>query len=394
MPIEFLCPSCQQQLRVPDAAAGKNARCPGCSAIAKVPETSQPPAANPLSPPAQPGFNFGPPEPKPSAPSGGSFGAPPSNSFGAPPPGNPFGDSAAKNQWGDQYSPAPGTLAGGGVGGGGPVNPYASPAGTYGEPAAYGGGIGNQSVDFGTVFNYSFKVWQDNLGLLVGTTLVAFILQFVAAGVGQVVLAGVAQANEPALIVVASLFVELAKFVFQIFVGIGQVQISLKLARQQRADFGDLFGGGSRLLPVLGWSFLVAIIVYAPLLIVAVIAGVGIAAAGGGGRGGGEVVGLIILAFGLLWVVALVTAILYFWPAYFLVVDGRSSVLGSFGQAARISEGNKLNVVVLWFVSVLIMFLGVLAICVGVLFAAPLVGMLFAVAYLMMSRQIPAYYQR
>src|SRR6188768_4119955 len=40
MSIEFLCPSCQQQLRVPDTAAGKNAKCPKCSSILSVPASS------------------------------------------------------------------------------------------------------------------------------------------------------------------------------------------------------------------------------------------------------------------------------------------------------------------------------------------------------------------
>lgn len=37
MPIEIACPQCKQMLRVPDAAAGRKARCPACQAIAEVP---------------------------------------------------------------------------------------------------------------------------------------------------------------------------------------------------------------------------------------------------------------------------------------------------------------------------------------------------------------------
>lgn len=37
MPIEIACPQCKQLLRVPDAAAGRKARCPACQAIAEVP---------------------------------------------------------------------------------------------------------------------------------------------------------------------------------------------------------------------------------------------------------------------------------------------------------------------------------------------------------------------
>lgn len=37
MPIELICVTCRKRLRVPDAAAGRNARCPACGATVKVP---------------------------------------------------------------------------------------------------------------------------------------------------------------------------------------------------------------------------------------------------------------------------------------------------------------------------------------------------------------------
>ena len=40
MTIEFRCSQCNQLLRVPDTAAGKNARCPKCQALMLVPATS------------------------------------------------------------------------------------------------------------------------------------------------------------------------------------------------------------------------------------------------------------------------------------------------------------------------------------------------------------------
>jgi hypothetical protein len=56
MPIEFSCSGCQKVLRVPDEAAGKNAKCPQCGAIVAVPTGSVPfPTINtgaPVPPPA------------------------------------------------------------------------------------------------------------------------------------------------------------------------------------------------------------------------------------------------------------------------------------------------------------------------------------------------------
>lgn len=88
MPIEFACGQCQKLLRVPDTAAGKNAKCPQCSAVVPVP-TSAP--MFPGSVPTAPVFPQAPPPP-PSAAS------------------NPFGNA-------------------GGVDG---TNPYASPTGDVG----------------------------------------------------------------------------------------------------------------------------------------------------------------------------------------------------------------------------------------------------------------------
>src|SRR5687768_17910710 len=37
MPIEFPCPTCRQQVRTPDAAAGKKGRCPNCGTVVVIP---------------------------------------------------------------------------------------------------------------------------------------------------------------------------------------------------------------------------------------------------------------------------------------------------------------------------------------------------------------------
>jgi hypothetical protein len=120
MSIEFTCPTCQTQIRVDQAAAGKMARCPKCQGICRVPDGSTPPqgqapvptTAAPFAPLTPLGSNdlFGGTgalkQPSPFAPL-------PSNSPGAassPPSKNPFGD------------------VGQGSGGGDPLNPYASPA--------------------------------------------------------------------------------------------------------------------------------------------------------------------------------------------------------------------------------------------------------------------------
>ena len=142
----------------------------------------------------------------------------------------------------------------------------------------------------------------------------------------------------------------------QFFLGIGQAQIALKLARRQPAQYTDMFGGGPRFFPLL-----VAMILF-------VIA---------------YFVGLLLL------IVPGIIVILMWWPCYYLVIDRKAGVIESFSVAAKVSQGNWGTVFLLWLTSIGISILGCLAVCIGLLFALPLVTMLYSVAYLMMSGQIP-----
>jgi len=174
MPIEFNCPQCNRQLRVPDSTAGKMARCPGCQSINKIPDASVNPGLGsfgaapasgnnpfgdstnpgsfgqssvglssfdqPIAPAAPPSTSNVPPQPAPPAwmPNAGAFSpVGPVPSGGSPIAGNPFADGAG----GMEAKPA-----GSGSSFGGPnINPYASPTGTLGThqvPAFAGGGQG------------------------------------------------------------------------------------------------------------------------------------------------------------------------------------------------------------------------------------------------------------
>ncbi|MBS0209493.1 MAG: RDD family protein [Planctomycetes bacterium] len=81
MPIEFPCPQCNKLLRVPDAAVGRQAQCPGCSTVSTVPAASvrSPVPAAPRQPPQAP-------PPPPPVPQPGYGSAPQSNPFAPPPP--------------------------------------------------------------------------------------------------------------------------------------------------------------------------------------------------------------------------------------------------------------------------------------------------------------------
>jgi hypothetical protein len=344
MPIEFRCTGCQQQLRVLDESAGKNAKCPKCGAVVVVPSASVAPlsAYSPLS------------QPLPSSPFGETA---------KPPGGSPFGASPAVGS--SPFGQAPGGTGGSAGGfspGGGSPNPYASPQAInyqqqLGAPHVP---ITNVRVGVEQVFNYAWQIWQVNLGLLVGITFVFFVIIYgfgIVLGMFQAVL----ESNDsPELSAVVAVMGNIASNLIQLFLGIGQTQIALKLARRQQANFSDLFAGGPRFLPVLGAYI---------LLMLAITAGMFLLIVPG-----------IIIA--LMW-----------WPAYYLVVDSKAGVIESFSVASHVTKDNWGTAFVLYLLSIGIMILGCMALCLGVLFAFPLFSLLFAVAYLMMSGQLSPYGQ-
>ncbi|MCE9525061.1 MAG: hypothetical protein K8R36_03290 [Planctomycetales bacterium] len=206
------------------------------------------------------------------------------------------------------------------------------------------------------ILNHAWQIWQQNLGLLVGMTLVAGIISNVVTYLFAIPQFALEQNNEHEMSQIVGILGNIISNLVQIFLGIGEAQIVLKLARRQPAQFTDLFGGGSVFLPVLGGAILMGL-------------GVGF--------------GLLLL------IVPGVILALMWWPSYYLLVEKKAGVFESFSLAARISQGNWGNAFLLWLLSIGIMLLGCLAICIGLLFAAPLVALLWGTAYLMMSGQLP-----
>jgi uncharacterized membrane protein len=245
-------------------------------------------------------------------------------------------------------------------------NPYSAPQTSYMPPtvAAANGPIGNQVVDAGPILSHAWEVWKANLGLLVGTFLIMAVISGMINGLSAVMETLLTRQGERKLATAVGGAAVVFDTLVQVYLGIGEVQLILKLLRGEPATIGDLFGGGPRFAPVLGATIL----------------------------------GWLMFFFGfLLCVIPGIILVLMFWPLYYLVIDGKTGVLESFSVASTITQGNKGTTFVLWLASLGIMIVGVLALCVGVLFAAPLVSVVWATAYLMMSGQLstqPMHVQR
>ena len=297
MPIELNCYSCGQLLRVPDEAAGGQARCPKCEAVLLVPADAVP--KKQISP---------------------SFGE--SESPGAP-----------------------------------QVNPYESPISDMTPPVGVAGNytkgrsaVVPTAVEAGDIFQTAFQVWQNNLGLVVGVGAVVLTIN-VAFGLTS----GALQESAEAPLVILGFVLNITGNLLGMFLGIGQAQISLKLARRQTAAFGDLFGGG----PLFG-----------PVFLTSLLAGIA-----------------LMLGFLFLIIPGLILCVL-FWPYYWLIVDEQESMMESFSVAMEIGKLNVGATILCWLGTVGIALLGCLTCGVGFILLQPLFMMVFTVAYLKMAGQI------
>lgn len=313
MSIEFTCPKCSQMLRVPDTAAGKQAKCPQCQSLVNIPAD--------MAQPQQPE---------------------------QPAPQDPSFPNAPTSPFGEQKPPADIPSD----------NPYATsamPEGGYGSPTAVSSGpIRNVQVDAGDVFRHALECWKRDLGILIGATLVVGVLSNLPGipfSIAEAVLRQ--QGNEQAAIAVSisSIFVTMP---IQVYLSLGILSMGLASARNERVEFGMIFYKGPNIL-----SKIVSLAVFNLLIIVSMFA---------------CCAGLIVM--------------LFYWPFTLVMIDKNVGFGESFSLAREVTRGNEGSTVVMVLMAIGITLLGVLALCIGVIFSHPLCMMLYVSGYLMMSGQL------
>lgn len=316
MSIRFRCAGCQYLLQVPDDAAGKRARCPQCQAVALVPAESENETATAHDPSAAAN------EPA-TAPADDEYRLAP-----GPPPPKP---AASENPYQA------------------PSYDYSAPYSTYQVEAAQGP-FRPTTVFYESIFRESWQIFQREMGMVIGVVFVVGLVNGVTEGISNFIEEEM-QGPEAALLLIGFNFVT---WLLCTFLEVGQAIILLKIARGQRADFGELFSGGRFLLRALGGEILFGL-------------AVGIAC--------------------LLLIVPGIFLALMLWPYFLLIVDRDLGVFESFSAAQQITDGNKGTMFLVFLSCIGIVLLGLLALCVGVIFAGPFVSLVSVVAYLMMTGQ-------
>jgi predicted RNA-binding Zn-ribbon protein involved in translation (DUF1610 family) len=331
MPIEFNCHVCGKLLRTVDEKAGKTAKCPGCGEKLTVPGSETE-------------------------------------------PDNEFGDDEYGDE--DEFAPAP---SGGAKRNcpmcGESISRKSARCEYCGEKVG-GGGRGSRrgevrstQIEVGEVISTAWEIFKSEMGVCVGGYTIMVVITVVIAGarvicsgvlnVGVAGMGGNQQPNPGALILVmvVGLVVGLIEAAIRLYLEAGFKRLLLNVARGKNAEIGDLFSAGPFFLRYLGNSILFGLMV-----------AFGTAAC---------IVPGIILA-------------LMFWPFGYLILDRNLPGMECLSRAKEITEGNWGSIFVLALAAFGINILGVCALCIGLIFTAPLTMLMFTVAYCRMSGRATA----
>ncbi len=236
------------------------------------------------------------------------------------------------------------------------VNPYAAPtASTMAPPEDQEFSQPEGPLDIGRVWNEAWAAWSRNLGVLVGATVILFVIS-VAMVVGMwtamfVTTAMPVQQGDltPLIAFIAIVIVgSLLSWLVQSYLLIGLIRMGLDASRERPVIFSRLFSGGDVLVGWFGYSIVFQIM---------------------------TMLGMYACLFPGLALAAL------FWPGLCAIADRRVKGLEAFGYSLRLVRGNFWNSLLLMLVLLGVHLLGILACGVGMLFSIPLQFVLLATAY-------------
>ena len=175
--------------------------------------------------------------------------------------------------------------------------------------------------------------------------------------------------------------IQISSILIQVWLGIGQARAYLKIARAEPVAFDEIFKGGQYVLTTILASIIFIIILGGPIGIAAVVGAIGLAAMGEWSAGG-IVVFLVASTLAAVFVIYVSSRLLMY---YYIIIDRNAGVIDSLQQSWTLCRGRVGTIILVLFVQFAIILAGFLALCVGLVWAAPLASMLYPVTYLAMT---------
>lgn len=358
MPIDVACPGCRRTLRAPDAVAGKRVKCPQCGAAMTVPQpVSAPPAA---------------------------FGV-------ADLIDEAIGEEVAKRRAAEEAEYE--------------RQQEEAIEKTYNDPRAKAAekrekGLKRfrpRKLSVGDSFSRAWGVFTANYGLCLGVTLFAWLtgtIAFAGVMIGFGLLGGLIGAmvagDDLLIAIVIALVAWTIGYVLALIVPsllmTGTINVFLKLARGEPAEFMDVFRAAKHTFSLWGglviWSMIQALpYVMYPVLVVWTVIEEGDVPAFMAWVLGGSIVALLPVA---LWLS------LKFSNFMFAIVDLDVGTTDAYGAASEISSGNMLGIFLILFLCGWIYIAGAIVLWIGaLLFSLPFIATILSVAYIDMVGKKP-----
>jgi uncharacterized membrane protein len=254
-------------------------------------------------------------------------------------------------------------------------NPYAPP---HYSPAA--DSVAGLPFTVQDVFQWSWTIFSERmstcLSIFWAVAGIRLIASFGLSAIQNSLAAGVRDEYAYKILWILSSF---ATYVLLFWVEIGLTLAMIKIARGELVSFEDIFSGGHFLLTlILAW------IVRTVLLAIPILVAVGI------------IIGGIVLmenqsgvaAFLLYLFVSGIAGVIFILMAarlsifYYLVIDRNAGVFESLIESWRMCRNQVATVTLVYAVEFAVVVAGILALCVGLVFAAPLMILIDTVMYL------------
>lgn len=354
--MQFSCPQCNKQLRVPDSAAGKKVSCPNCQCVFTAPELSESEKANS-------GFVDAAPE--------SAFQA----DYSAPKPGAGYSQNA--NEQNPQFNPDWGC---GGF--------SKSPKGKDFYTVRH---LIPSRVGLCAIISDSWNLITTNFL----TCFLGFLIFAMITGACNMVTQILGSLSEipgvtpeiKAFLAILLLCFTLINFLVNCFMSVGCWRYFLTLLRGQKPEIELLFSGWNAFGRSILTSFLTVLII-APIILIAILGAAGIFAAINPEEAeNGVLFARIFFGFIMAMMVCLYFILFRLSLALPLVADTSYSATEAIAFSWKITKGNVISLLGLVLFSGVVALLGLMACCVGMFFAIPYCIIMFMLFYLQATGQ-------
>ncbi len=263
-------------------------------------------------------------------------------------------------------------------------NPYAPPDSSF-VPDSPQGQFGSIAFTVGDLWNWTWSLYKARFGICLTIILGVGGINLMLSIVSNILLNTVETAvRDPIIFAVSQIGIIFSTYVLSFWLSVGTNLAFLKIARREEVVFGDVFTGSPYVLTtILAW-LLFALLAGGPILL-AIFGGAAMLPMIQDNQSV-PLAALFLISFALLAILSMYISIRLL-QFYFVVIDRNAGVIECMRTSWHLTKNQVPNLILVYLLQMAIMLAGLLACCVGVIFATPLATLLLAVTYQSLTGQ-------